>query len=69
MNRLSSFVNLHPYFKVHPGKLYAIRGMLSRFVAKTATETEMLFYEFSWNGDELFVAKLTKTPKACSRIS
>jgi len=54
MNRLSSFVNLHPYFKVHPGKLYAIRGMLSRFVAKTATEKEMLFYEFNWNGDELF---------------
>ena len=69
MNRLSSFVNLHPYFKVHPGKLDAIRGMLPRFVAKTATEKEMLFYEFSWNGDELFVAKLTKTPKACSRIS
>ena len=28
--------------------------MLTRFVAKTATEKAMLFYEFSWNGDELF---------------
>jgi hypothetical protein len=24
--------------------------MLPRFVAKTATEKEMLFYEFNWNG-------------------
>ena len=56
MNRLSSCVSLHPYFKAHPGKLDAITGMLPRFVAKTATEKEMLFYEFSWNGDELFVA-------------
>ncbi len=28
--------------------------MLPRFVAKTPTDKEMLFYEFSWNGDELF---------------
>src|SRR5947207_10612823 len=48
------FVSLHPYFRVHPGKRDAIKAMLPRFVAKTATEKEMLFYEFSWNGDELF---------------
>jgi hypothetical protein len=28
--------------------------MLPKFTAKTATEKAMLFYEFSWNGDELF---------------
>jgi quinol monooxygenase YgiN len=48
------FVSLHPYFEVHPGKRDTIEAMLPRFVAKTATEKEMLFYEFSWNGDELF---------------
>ena len=48
------FVSLHPYFRVHPGKRDAIKAMLPRFVAKTATEKDMLFYKFSWNGDELF---------------
>ena len=48
------FVSLHPYFRIHPGKLDAIKTMLPKFTAKTATEKAMLFYEFSWNGDELF---------------
>jgi quinol monooxygenase YgiN len=48
------FVSLHPYFKVHPVKLDAIKAMLPKFAAKTATEKAILFYEFSWNGDELF---------------
>jgi len=34
--------------------LDAIKAMLPRFVAKTATEKEILFYKFSWHGDELF---------------
>src|SRR5215469_7356431 len=49
-----NFVSLHPYFKVHPGKLDAINSMLPQFVEKTATENGNLFYEFSMNGDELF---------------
>ena len=50
----STFVSLHPYFKVHPGKLDAIKAMLPQFVEKTATEKGNLFYEFSMNRDELF---------------
>jgi quinol monooxygenase YgiN len=50
----SGFVSLHPYFKVHPGKIDKIKAMLPRFVEKTATERAVLFYEFSMNGDELF---------------
>jgi hypothetical protein len=50
----SSFVSLHPYFKAHAGKLDAAKAMLPRFVEKTATETENLFYSFSIRGDELF---------------
>jgi quinol monooxygenase YgiN len=50
----SNFVSLHPYFKIHPGKIDEIRAMLPQFVAKTATEKGNLFYEFSINGDELF---------------
>ena len=54
MSPLSNFVSLHPYFKVHSGKVDAIKAMLPRFVEKTATEKAVLFYEFSTNGDELF---------------
>jgi quinol monooxygenase YgiN len=50
----SRFVSLHPYFKVHAGNLEEIRGSLPRFVEKTATEKQNLFYEFTMNGDELF---------------
>ena len=50
----SNFVSLHPYFKVHPGKLDAVKAGFPRFVEKTATEKDNLFYGFSVNGDEIF---------------
>lgn len=49
----SDFVSLHPYFKAHPGKLGAIKAAFPRFVEKTATEKENLFYGFTLNGDEI----------------
>jgi quinol monooxygenase YgiN len=48
------FVTLHPYFKVHPGKLEAFKAGFPLFIEKTATEEKNLFYEFSINGDEVF---------------
>jgi quinol monooxygenase YgiN len=39
---------------MHPGKTEAVKAMLPRFLEKTATETENLFYGFSINGDEIF---------------
>ena len=50
----SNFVSLHPYFKVHSGKLDAIKAMFPQFVEKTAAQKACLFYEFSLNGEELF---------------
>jgi quinol monooxygenase YgiN len=50
----SRFVSLHPYFKVHPGKIETIKASLPHFMEKTATEKQNLFYEFTMNGDELF---------------
>lgn len=47
-------VSLNPYFKVHAGKLEEAKGLLREFVAKTATEPRMLYYEFTLNGDEVF---------------
>ncbi|RYD71905.1 MAG: hypothetical protein EOP84_24105, partial [Verrucomicrobiaceae bacterium] len=50
----NSPVSLHPYFKVHAGKMDAVRALLPAFVAKTATEQKVLNYEFTLNGDEVF---------------
>jgi hypothetical protein len=50
----SNFVSLHPYFKAHPGKVEAAKAIFSRFVDKTATEGDNLFYGFSVNGDDMF---------------
>jgi quinol monooxygenase YgiN len=54
MNSLSNFVSLHPYFKVHPGKLDAFKASLPAFIDKTKTEQKNLFYDFTFNGDEVF---------------
>ena len=50
----SNFVSLHPYFKVHPGKLEAFKAVFPAFIEKTATEEKNLFYDFTINGDEIF---------------
>jgi quinol monooxygenase YgiN len=47
-------VSIHPYFKVHAGKLEAARALLPQFVARTATEAKCHSYEFTINGDEVF---------------
>jgi quinol monooxygenase YgiN len=54
MSSLSGFVSLHPYFKVHPGKLEAFKAGFAAFVEKTKSEPKNLFYEFRVNGDEIF---------------
>ena len=54
MSLPEEFVSLHPYFKVHPGKLAEAKALLPAFVEKTKTEARMLFYGFTLNGDEVF---------------
>jgi quinol monooxygenase YgiN len=61
MSAFSTFVSLHPYFTVHLGKLEAVKAILPRFVQKTATEEENLFYGFSSNGDEIFCREAYKS--------
>jgi quinol monooxygenase YgiN len=53
MDRLANFVTLHPYFKIHPGKLDAFKAGFPAFVERTANEEKNLFYEFTVNGDEV----------------
>jgi quinol monooxygenase YgiN len=54
MNPLSNFVSLHPYFKIHPGKIEAFKAAFPHFIEETATEEKNLFYGFTINGDEVF---------------
>jgi quinol monooxygenase YgiN len=54
MTPLSNFVSLHPYFKVHPGKLEVFKAGFQAFVEKTGSEEKNLFYGFTVNGDEVF---------------
>ncbi|PYX29431.1 MAG: hypothetical protein DMG80_14565 [Acidobacteria bacterium] len=54
MGALWNFVSLHPYFKVHPGKLDEFKKQFPTFVELTKSEPKNLFYEFSLNGDEVF---------------
>jgi quinol monooxygenase YgiN len=54
MAKLSTFVSLHPYFKVHADKLALFKSALPGFVEKTRPEEKNLFYGFTINGDEVF---------------
>jgi hypothetical protein len=47
-------VSIHPYFKVHPGKMDAAKALLPRFIEKTKTESARVQYEFTINGDIVF---------------
>lgn len=47
-------VSLHPYFQVHAGHLEAVQKLLREFVARTQTESKVLYYEFTLNGDIVF---------------
>jgi quinol monooxygenase YgiN len=54
MSSLSKFVTLHPYFRIHPGRVEEFKAKLPAFLERTKTETKNLFYEFTVNGDEVF---------------
>jgi quinol monooxygenase YgiN len=51
MSQPTNIVSLHPYFKVHAGKMDASRALLPRFVAKTQEEKLCLWYDFTLEGD------------------
>lgn len=40
-----------PYFKIHEGQQQAFRTLCERFVEKTSTEANCLYYGFSFDGD------------------
>lgn len=54
MNYPKNVVTLHPYFKVNDGQLENFKAGFAAFVARTANEKAVLFYEFTVNGDVIF---------------
>ena len=54
MNPIECSVSIHPYFKVHSGKMDTVKALLHEFIARTATEEKALYYEFTINGDLVF---------------
>lgn len=50
----SNVVSIHPYFKIHEGKLDEVKRLLPEFVAKVENEEACLYYNFTLHGDELF---------------
>ena len=54
MPQPTNVVSLHPYFKVHAGKLDTVRALLSAFVEKTRQEKNCLWYDFTLDGDTVF---------------
>ncbi len=54
MSLPANLVTIHPYFKAHPGKEDQIQAVLEKFVAKTGSEPDCLFYEFTTLDDAVF---------------
>ena len=50
----SNVVSIHPYFKIHEGKLEEVKALLPEFVERVESEEACLYYNFTLNGDELF---------------
>lgn len=48
---MSQIVSIHPYFKVHEGKLDAFKALFPFFIERTETEDACRYYDFSINGN------------------
>lgn len=50
----SNVVSIHPYFKIHEGKVEEVGALLPEFVCKVENEEAALYYNFTIREDELF---------------
>lgn len=50
----SGMVSIHPYFRAQAGKMPQIKPLLAAMVAKTKSEPDNLFYDFTIHGDDIF---------------
>jgi hypothetical protein len=54
MSQSTPVVSIHPYFKVHAGKLGAVKSLLAACVEATRKEAHCLNYEFTVNDHDIF---------------
>jgi hypothetical protein len=54
MPLLDQNVSIHPYFKVHEGKLEDFKKLCEQFIQATAREPQCLYYGFSFHGNEVY---------------
>jgi len=54
MSTLEQAVSIHPYFKIKEGQMDAALGCLAKFNELVATEAGCLYYNFTFNGDQMF---------------
>lgn len=55
---------LVPYFRVQDGKMDEFKSLGDQMVEKTASETDVLFYGYSFNGDQAFCREGYKSGEA-----
>lgn len=60
----SPAVSIHPYFKVHPGKIEQAKALLPAFVARTKEDPACERYEFTIAGDTIFCRELYRDAAA-----
>jgi hypothetical protein len=58
MELSGNVVSLHPYFKVHAGRLDEFKAALPAFVTHAAGEGANLFYDFTISGDLVFCREM-----------
>jgi quinol monooxygenase YgiN len=44
-------VTIHPYFRIHDGKLEQFKALCQRFIEKARTEAKCLYYGYSFDGN------------------
>ena len=51
---MSDVVSIHPYFRVHPGKLDQFKALLPKLIERVTKEEGCLGYDFTVSGDLVF---------------
>ncbi|MEN9359005.1 MAG: hypothetical protein RL095_540 [Verrucomicrobiota bacterium] len=54
MSQIDTCVSIVPYFRIHSGKIGEFKLICEKFVARTASEKDCLYYGFCFDGDLAF---------------
>jgi quinol monooxygenase YgiN len=46
-----------PYFRIHEGKIGEVKALCEQFMEKTRNEAKVLYYGFSFDGDQMHCRK------------